>query len=200
MYLLKPPEDPTLSPLVHSLLPTPPRFEGYNSYYHNVSGFLNGPSKFYNLTSLHNASLPTSNESVLPSWYPFADQFSKHAQINATEVAERVGAYNWTGIDKITITIMEFRREDNVESPRSTKMLTLLHVCIIYEILLHLFWLYDQGKIELSNPSGNSELRFQIDGVHFPANGTFVGFAIPKGHVSFIISSVVLPCITYSDG
>lgn len=129
MYFLKPPEDPTLSPFVHSLLPTPHRFDGQDSYYRNISGFLNGPSKFHNLISLHDVSLATSNETTSPSWYPFADQFLKHAQINATEVAERKGSYNWTGIDKITITIMEFRHGNTPDSIQSPEALTLLHVC-----------------------------------------------------------------------
>ncbi|KAF8508917.1 hypothetical protein JB92DRAFT_2950348 [Gautieria morchelliformis] len=162
-----PSEDHTLSPLVHSLLPAPLKLDGKTSYYHNVSGFINGHSKFYNLTSLHDTSLPTSNESVLPYWYPLADQFLEHARLNATEAAERAGTYNWTGINKISLTIMEFRREDDTDLLRSAEELNLLH-----------------GKIELSNPGESSELRFQIDGVHFPDNGSFVGFAVPKGHFS----------------
>lgn len=49
----------------------------------------------------------------------------------------------------------------------------------------------NQGKIEFTNPSEGSELIFQIDGVHFPANGTFVGFAIPRGLVSFTFTPII---------
>ncbi|KAF8586058.1 hypothetical protein K439DRAFT_1409339 [Ramaria rubella] len=155
-----PPEDSTFTPFVHSLLPTPLFFDGQNSYYHNISGFLNGRSKFYNLTALPSAS----NESESTPWYPFADPLLKHAKFNTTQAAERIGTFNWTGIDKVTITVLELQREDDIEDFQPTEELNLMH-----------------GKAEIINPNESSELRLQIEGVHFPANGSFVGFATSKG-------------------
>ncbi|KAF8507963.1 hypothetical protein BU17DRAFT_57057, partial [Hysterangium stoloniferum] len=173
-----PSQDPTLLPLVHSLIPTPVVLDSHSSYYRNVSGFFSGPSKFHNLTALNTMSFPTSNLSESPAWLPFSKQFLEHDQVNAINAWERSGAFNWTHVRKIVVTILERRDKGTINnSTESSEDLVLLH-----------------GKVDLTTDDG-SELRLQIDGIHFLTNGSFVGLAAPKGRFSDIreLPSLVPP-------
>lgn len=125
----QPPEDPTLTPLIHSLIPTP-ILDGHTSYYHNISGFLSGPSQIHNLTTLPEISTDfNASESSKTFWHPLAEKFITDADMNATEVAERIGIYNWTGIDKATLSLLELQHDgDENHAFDSPEELILMHV------------------------------------------------------------------------
>lgn len=75
-----------------------------SSYYSNLTGFWKGGLQFYNLTSLPKGAANTSK----PGWKTLADQFMANANMtNVTEVAERMGSWNWTASNKFTMSIRD---------------------------------------------------------------------------------------------
>ena len=67
------------------------------SYYTNITGFIRGDVAFHNITP---PSLSISN-----SWEAYAKSIMNGA--NMTEVTERANSWNWTGSDKVALSVVE---------------------------------------------------------------------------------------------
>ncbi|THH29492.1 hypothetical protein EUX98_g4697 [Antrodiella citrinella] len=162
-YTVVQPENNTVTlPLVESLITFGPQLDPYEaSYYSNTTGFWKGSLKFYNLTSMANLSTVTS----APPWRALAEQvMAGQNMTNTTEVAERMGSWNWTASNKFTMSI-----RDKTVLPQGTFKDLSPDVAIIH------------GKIDLADPSTEEELRLEFDGVHFLSNGSIYTLAEPTG-------------------
>ncbi|KIJ55286.1 hypothetical protein M422DRAFT_774359 [Sphaerobolus stellatus SS14] len=158
-----PEEDPTVVPFLHSLVPIPTVSSEYATYYHNVSGFFNGPARFHNLTTLNEE--PSNTSESLP-WAPLAREFIRHADFNLSEIYNRSKDFQWHKIRKFTISMLELEPRHDMES--IPEELVLLH-----------------GKVDFST-SDDGEIRLELNGVHFPKNGSFIGLSAPKGRFTDI--------------
>ncbi|TCD68657.1 hypothetical protein EIP91_010178 [Steccherinum ochraceum] len=166
--------DTTTLPLVESLMPFGTQLDPYReSYYSNLTGFWKGDLEFYNLTALSNETTSTS----LTPWRTLADQFMASANMtNATEVAERIGSWNWTASHKFTMSI----RDKEILPTKGQFMNVSKDIAIIH------------GKIDLSDSSTEEELRLEFDGVHFLSNGSIYTLAEPTGRFADLREASVL--------
>lgn len=88
-------------PIVDALLPKQPFVDvSKASYYTNITGFVNGPASFYNLTD------PLSSNHTW-NWNETAGPLV--ASLNQTKVQSQLGEFNWTGIDKIAGNVRELK-------------------------------------------------------------------------------------------
>jgi len=158
----QPDNEAILVPLVESLITFGPQLDPYKeSYYSNLTGFWKGDLQFYNLTSLANLSMVTT----APPWRALAEQYlAGQNMTNATEVAERMGSWNWTASHKFTMSI-----RDKTVLPQGAFTDLPRDVAIIH------------GKIDLADPATEEELRLEFDGVHFLFNGSIYALAEPTG-------------------
>lgn len=67
------------------------------SYYTNITGFIRGDVSFHNITP---PSLAMAN-----NWESYAVNMMNGT--NMTEVAERASSWNWTGSDKVALSVVE---------------------------------------------------------------------------------------------
>ena len=67
------------------------------SYYTNITGFIRGDLSFHNISL---PSLPMSN-----SWETYARSMMNGT--NMTEVTERANSWNWTGSDRVALSVVE---------------------------------------------------------------------------------------------
>lgn len=88
------------------------------SYYSNITGFIHGDAKFYNISP---PSLPALNSSF--QWIPAAESFM--GEVNMNETLDRMGWWNWTASEKVALTIVE--KLPNPSANVSEKM-ALIHV------------------------------------------------------------------------
>ncbi|KAF8340498.1 uncharacterized protein EI90DRAFT_3035785 [Cantharellus anzutake] len=91
------PEPPTLTPLLNNMLPPidipDPRT---HSYYRNITGFIEGKTKAYNLSDKHLGS----------SWAPFAVPFAN--SLNTTETQANIGLWNISEAKKLSANVREY--------------------------------------------------------------------------------------------
>ncbi|KAG7093495.1 hypothetical protein E1B28_007171 [Marasmius oreades] len=147
-----------LMPLLHYLLPhngtIDPRV---SSYYPNITGFLHGEVKYHNLSQ---ESLERSSFPWVPSARLYVDNTSINQTRNGSEVALKLGSWNWTAPEEIAISVVE-------KEPLYTYAnhpISLIH-----------------GRIEFADNNTSEELKFDLEGIHFIDNGTIYAFAEPQG-------------------
>ncbi|KAG9126575.1 hypothetical protein FRC07_002915, partial [Ceratobasidium sp. 392] len=74
------------------------------SYYTNITGFINGPASFYNLSDPHSANNTWNwNRTVGPLV----------SGLNQTKVRSKLGEFDWLGIDKIAGNVREQKINDS---------------------------------------------------------------------------------------
>ncbi|KAG8703441.1 hypothetical protein FRC09_004157, partial [Ceratobasidium sp. 395] len=73
------------------------------SYYTNITGFINGPASFYNLSNPHSAN---------STWNWNSTAGPLVMGLNQTKVRSRLGEFDWLGIDKIAGNVREQRLND----------------------------------------------------------------------------------------
>jgi transmembrane E3 ubiquitin-protein ligase len=76
------------------------------SYFPNITGFIQGDANFYNMT---HASWSNSSE-LVPTWGPLSEPLM--AGTNMTELLERLGTWNWTASEKVALSVMEKTASD----------------------------------------------------------------------------------------
>ncbi|KAF8604550.1 hypothetical protein BDV93DRAFT_491761 [Ceratobasidium sp. AG-I] len=74
------------------------------SYFTNITGFINGPASFYNLSD------PLSSNHTW-NWNSTAGPLV--ATLNQTTVQSKLGDFNWSGIDKIAGNVRELKTENS---------------------------------------------------------------------------------------
>ena len=103
-----------MEPLLSSLLTDGTHLDSsHASYYSNITGFIRGDITFYNislpsldsLSFLTNNDTTTTNLTLPPPWLPHAKSIM--SPLNTTEVIERASSWNWTGCDKIALSVVE---------------------------------------------------------------------------------------------
>ncbi|KAI0039213.1 hypothetical protein FA95DRAFT_1567290 [Auriscalpium vulgare] len=152
----------TLLPLKGVLDPS------HNSYFVNVTGFIRGSATLYNISA---AALNSTAHAELP-WE--ADAVSLMQGVNATDSIERLGSWNWTAVEKVSMSVME----KPVEDPDTMEGLRDI-------VTVH-------GHVELIDANSADELRLEFEGVRFLKNGTIYGLAEPQ---SAIIDVRALPAL-----
>ncbi|KAH7341622.1 hypothetical protein B0J17DRAFT_647309 [Rhizoctonia solani] len=89
------------SPIVDALLPARlPIDSSKNSYFTNITGFVNGPATFFNLTD-------PSPSNYTWNWDKSAGPLV--SGLNYTKVNASLGDFHWSGIDKIAGNVRELR-------------------------------------------------------------------------------------------
>lgn len=113
------------------MLPPPYQLDpSLGSYYSNVTGFFRGDTRYYNLSSIPYDTNVT--------WKPTADHIMENANLSA--IPERLGTWNWSAADSITIKVHDrMMAMTNVsESIAIFQVLcsSLSRVCLIPKIIL----------------------------------------------------------------
>lgn len=99
-HIPKPSQDLTVPPLLNSF-----HIEGHTldplreSYYPNITGYVRGNARFYNITPMHlekDVSLP---------WRLLAERYM--AGVNVTAMTEMSSTWNWTASNKMVMTLHE---------------------------------------------------------------------------------------------
>ncbi|KIM83157.1 hypothetical protein PILCRDRAFT_819938 [Piloderma croceum F 1598] len=181
-----PEKHPSMEPLLSSLLADGTHLDPSEaSYYSNITGFIRGDITFYNISLPFLESLSVSPSSSLasptdinndttttnltspPPWLPHAE--SLMSPLNTSEVIERASSWNWTGCDKIALSVVEKAPIMDGDKGKGkglnlTEEMTVVH-----------------GHIDLMNTESSTELRLDFEGVHFVGNGSIYGFAEPAG-------------------
>uniref|UniRef100_A0A0W0EYZ4 RING-type E3 ubiquitin transferase n=1 Tax=Moniliophthora roreri TaxID=221103 RepID=A0A0W0EYZ4_MONRR len=148
--------DITQWPLIHTLLPHNGSYDPLRtSFYSNITGFIHGDAKYYNISP---ETWNQSSESV--SWAPLAQVYMANDTRNMTEVAEKLGTWNWTIPETVAFSIVE---KAPVET-NTTNQISLVH-----------------GRLEFADNTTSEELKFELEGVHFIDNGTIFAFVEPQG-------------------
>lgn len=92
------------------------------SYYSNVTGFIHGDVHFYNITPVS-----LSNNETL-EWRPLAQDFM--ADSNMTDIAERMGVWNWTASNKVALSVVEKRPLQASGNATISTKIALVHVSL----------------------------------------------------------------------
>lgn len=143
------------------------------SYYPNITGFIHGDAEFRNITLASLASNKT-----LP-WKQQAEEFM--AQVNTTNITDRLGSWNWTASTKIALSLVEKKPLEQDSVLLQTDPVALVHVRSKFKNSKILHTHVEQGRIELTDTSSSDNLRLEFQGVHFISNGSIYGFAEPSG-------------------
>lgn len=127
----KPDSDPSVPPLVNSFLTFGAEINPQEgSYYSNFTGFWRGDLQIYNLSSL-----PSSQEPV-PVWYHHAHDFVAGANLtNVTEVAERLGTWNWTGSTRLALSVGDKLVGSDKGIRNISKDIAMIHVSTHHALL-----------------------------------------------------------------
>lgn len=77
------------------------------SYYDDISGFIHGPAEFHNLSSFADFPFeqPRHPDPLTPFWAHLAVDLV--TGMNLTEAVERMGVWNWTACDKMSMRVLE---------------------------------------------------------------------------------------------
>lgn len=168
----------------------------FASYYNNVSGFVHGPVKIYNLTSLsdfftnssppiittvpappaHPLAVPGNgletplSSTIPPTWAGFAPAFLTQA-FNTTDALLRIGTWNWSAPSELAFRMLE---KQPVVSPGPGRRMNATTWADIN--LMH-------GRLEVKDKDTGEEISFDMEAVHFRENGTVYGLAEPAGYV-----------------
>ena len=111
------------------------------SYYPNITGYIRGDARFYNITPV----ALEKNKSL--SWKPLAERYVSGA--NVTEMIELGSTWNWTASTKLVMTLHEKEPLAMQNSRSKSKDLVAVHVCDTFR----------QGSCFISSYSGK-------DGAH----------------------------------
>ncbi|KAI0060229.1 hypothetical protein BV25DRAFT_1807734 [Artomyces pyxidatus] len=147
----------------------------HHSYFPNITGFIRGPSTVYNISA---AALNGTSHAAF-KWEADAGAFMEG--VNVTESAEKLGTWNWTAVEKVTLSVMEKAVEDEKDKEwEGMDDVVMVH-----------------GHVELIDGNTAEELRFDFEGVHFLKNGSVFGFAEPSGSIIDIreLPSLVPPSV-----
>ncbi|KAH9479483.1 DSC E3 ubiquitin ligase complex subunit 1 [Psilocybe cubensis] len=165
-----PETDPSLPPLMEtfhvkgSLLD--PRIE---SYYRNITGFVHGDAQFTNI------SLPSLALNETLPWRHLAQDVMTGA--NTTNMTEKLGSWGWNTTTKVALSVVEKKPAESAVTKELTSSIALVH-----------------GRIELTDPSEEDNLRLEFEGVHFVSNGSIYGFAEPPGrHIDIRLLPSLVP-------
>ncbi|KAI0272701.1 hypothetical protein BC834DRAFT_359950 [Gloeopeniophorella convolvens] len=112
------------------------------SYFPNITGFIRGEASFRNLSS-----------ELVPS-----------AQWNETQVTEKLGHWNWTSINRLTMSLLSKPIEVSEKEKEEFKDLAMVH-----------------GHVEIIDGNTAQELQLEFEGVHFLRSGSLYGFAQDPG-------------------
>jgi transmembrane E3 ubiquitin-protein ligase len=162
------------------------------SYYPNITGFIQGDTSFHNITY---ASWSNSSEPV-PAWGPLSEPLMAGA--NMTELVEHLGTWNWTASEKVALSVME-KTVANIDLSGRISMVHVSPFEDIRYLVIELTFLdttFSQGRIELTDVSTKEEFRLEFEGVHFITSGSIYGFADPVGYVlslSLLYVEIYLP-------
>ncbi|EJF60599.1 hypothetical protein BD309DRAFT_958957 [Dichomitus squalens] len=152
-----PVEDPNTTPLVAAFLPFGLELDPkQGSYYSNLTGFWHGDLQLHNLTSL-NATEKTS------PWRHLAEQWM--LTTNLSEIPERLGSWNWTRSNKVTLNVGDKLVPYKQSEEGETKSIAIIH-----------------GKVDLAEPKSDDDLRLDFEGVHVLSTGTVYALAVSTGH------------------
>ncbi|TBU30076.1 hypothetical protein BD311DRAFT_755258 [Dichomitus squalens] len=152
-----PVEDPNTTPLVAAFLPFGLELDPkQGSYYSNLTGFWHGDLQLHNLTSL-NATEQTS------PWRHLAEQWM--LTTNLSEIPERLGSWNWTRSNKVTLNVGDKLVPYKQSEEGETKSIAIIH-----------------GKVDLAEPKSDDDLRLDFEGVHVLSTGTVYALAVSTGH------------------
>ncbi|KAJ3730007.1 hypothetical protein DFJ43DRAFT_1132880 [Lentinula guzmanii] len=154
-----PEQNVSVLPLLETLLPSNGSVDPvYSSYYPNITGFIHGDLRLYNITPSY---LANSTESY--PWKPIIQDYMKDVSENLTEISEKMGAWNWSAPQKVAFSVVEKIPLLSANSSANvTENIALIH-----------------GRIEFSDASIGEDLRLEFEGVHFLKNGTIYGLAEP---------------------
>ncbi|KAH9926336.1 uncharacterized protein BXZ73DRAFT_49527 [Epithele typhae] len=158
-----PAQDPNTMPLVSSFIAHGRTLDPRRgSYYANMTGYWHAAIQAHNLTALN------ATERRAP-WRPLSEQWM--LPTNLTLVPARLGAWNWTRSNKVTINIgdklVPFARNasaGNADGEEKERDIAIIH-----------------GKIEFSDPMSSDELHLDFEGVHVVSTGTVYAFAEGPG-------------------
>ncbi|THV01301.1 hypothetical protein K435DRAFT_963633 [Dendrothele bispora CBS 962.96] len=156
-----PDRNPSITSLLDVLLPNNGTLNPHHSsYYPNVTGFIHGDTKLYNITP---AALSNSSDSF--SWKPLAEKLMQGVEMNMSKVLESMGDWNWSAPTRTSMSFIDEASSlsSNNSSPAAREKIAFIH-----------------GRIELANPD-SEDLRLDFEGVHFQSNGTIYAFANPNG-------------------
>lgn len=94
------------------------------AYYTNITGFIRGDISFHNITP---SFLANSTQQHYPTvWKPFAERFMNGS--NMTEAVEKSGTWNWTGSDKVALSVVEKSPVPSGENLNITEEIVVVHV------------------------------------------------------------------------
>ncbi|KAM5544439.1 hypothetical protein V8D89_002099 [Ganoderma adspersum] len=152
-----PVQDPNTMPLVSAFLPFGVELDPRRaSYYSNMTGFWHGDLHLHNLTALN------ATEEVAP-WRHLSEQWMLAS--NLTAIQERLGPWNWTRSDKVTLNVGDKRVPFKGKGGNETKNVAIIH-----------------GKVDLADPESQDDLRLDFEGIHILSTGTVYALAESTGH------------------
>ncbi|TFY77383.1 hypothetical protein EWM64_g6627, partial [Hericium alpestre] len=100
-----------------------------------------------------------------------------------TDMLDRLGSWNWTASEKISMSVAERPLEPLNDKERGNKSdeydgeeIAMVH-----------------GRIELTDANTADELRFDFEGIHFLKNGSIYGFADPGGVIDIRLIPSLVP-------
>ena len=111
-------------PLVSAFLPLGVELDSKRgSYYSNMTGFWHGDLQLHNLTDLN------ATEEVAP-WRHLSEQWMLAS--NLTAIPERLGPWNWTRSDKVTLNVGDKRVPFKQKGGDEARNVAIIHVSSIY--------------------------------------------------------------------
>jgi len=138
-----------------------------SSYYSNITGFVHGPSEMYNLTT---SNFTSGGDSSGVSWARYASSMVR--ELNMTDAIERMGSWNWSRKAEVAFRVLEKRpiyEGEGIVVFNDTDRDQLEDISVMH------------GRVEITDAENGDELGFDMEAVHFTANGTIYGFAEPDG-------------------
>jgi hypothetical protein len=88
------------------------------TYYSNITGYIHGQSKFQNITPPCLFTTPSF------PWKSSAQNLV--ADMNMTQLSDKLGTWNWTASSKVALSLLEQSRED--PGDREGKNIAFIHV------------------------------------------------------------------------
>lgn len=184
---IQPTPDATINPLLGQFMSFGQRLHPQlGSYYSNLTGYWKGDVRFHNLTQ---ESHPLSSPDIIstPPWSRQASDYLIGANLtNATEFAQRLGAWNWTRSEKVDISFGDKLVWSERNGSEVSKDVAILHVSPSLDAYLALRLRRPsafKGKIDFTDPDSSEEFRLELNGVHFVSNGSIYALAKPSGYV-----------------
>ena len=185
-------------PLVERFMTFGPRLHPQlGSYYTNLTGYWKGDVRFHNLTQESHTYIAPNGSTFNFPWANLASNYLAGANLtNATELAERLGEWNWTRSEKVDISFGDKIVWDSKNRVEVSKDIAVIHVRSLAARSEAVLTRLDlQGRIDFSDPKSSDEFRLELDGVHFVSNGSIYAYAVPSGYVLRIFRS---RCFVYT--